>query len=191
MARSFRVRTSSAKARPSEDRADVIERGNDLVIVVADGAGGMRGAADASQTVVDAVRSMRPNADLRSMLTDVDRALAQAAIGETTAIVAIVSEDGSILGASVGDSEAWIVGATTIDELTGSQDRRRLGSGRAEPTLFSRTALEGTLIVATDGLFKYAPRTAIAAVVRTCSHPADALIESTNTPDDITIVTVR
>ena len=187
MGRSFHVRSAGS----ASDRGEVLERDGDLVIVVADGAGGMRGGADASRTVVEVVRTMGKHPDLPSMLAKIDSALFTGAVGETTAIVAIVSGAGAIIGASVGDSEAWIVTPDSIDDLTDGQDRRRLGSGRAAPVSFARAALEGTLIVGTDGLFKYAPPNAIAAVVRNCANPAEALLQSTRTPDDITIVTVR
>ena len=48
----------------SEDRAEVLERGDDLVVVVADGAGGIRGGALASAALVQAVRAVAENPTL-------------------------------------------------------------------------------------------------------------------------------
>ena len=75
--------------------------------------------------------------------------------GETTAIVIVLSAKG-ITGTSVGDSEAWLVGPSGIDDLTASQHRRRLGSGAAVPAAFFRSPLDTVLVAGTDGLFKYA-----------------------------------
>ena len=41
-----------------EDRAEVFERGDDLVVVVADGAGGVRGGAVASAALVGMVQGV-------------------------------------------------------------------------------------------------------------------------------------
>ncbi len=43
--------------RRSEDRAEVFERGDALVVVIADGAGGVRGGAVASEALVDRGRN--------------------------------------------------------------------------------------------------------------------------------------
>jgi serine/threonine protein phosphatase PrpC len=82
--------------------------------------------------------------------------LAQSGLGgETTGVVAVIDEDG-IIGASVGDSAAWIVDATRHVDLTRRQIRKPLiGSGAALPVPFGHGPLNGTLLVASDGLFKY------------------------------------
>jgi len=164
----------------NEDRADVFERGYALVVVVADGAGGMRGGAAASDAVVSAVASavLDPAFDVHNVqnwmtvLADVDHKLACAMTGETTAVIAVVGPSG-ILGASAGDTEAWVIGKTCIDDLTAGQKKNRLGSGRAAPVSFYRSRLDGTLVLGSDGLFKYVSTEKIAEAVRG-SAPADA-----------------
>jgi hypothetical protein len=48
--------------------------------------------------------------------------------GETTGVVVVVSPAG-LIGVSVGDSAAWLITGTGIDDLTAGQRRARLGSG--------------------------------------------------------------
>ena len=70
--------------------------------------------------------------------------------GETTGIVIAISRDG-IIGASVGDSEAWIVSGDRFDDLTAGQPRKRLGSSKSifgvDPVVFRRSSFVGSLIV--------------------------------------------
>src|SRR5689334_5173787 len=75
--------------------------------------------------------------------------------GETTGIILIV-EGGRILGASTGDSEAWLFTAKGKQHLTKGQQRKPLvGSGEAEAVAFAFEPSEGLLLVASDGLWKY------------------------------------
>jgi serine/threonine protein phosphatase PrpC len=104
-----------------------------------------------------------------TLLRAVDQDLAAQGIGgETTAVIAIVSASG-VVGASVGDSGAWVVRADDHVDLTSAQVRKPLvGSGSAHPVRFEHGAFDGTLVVATDGLFKYARQ------ADTCSAARDA-----------------
>jgi len=99
------------------------------------------------------------------VLEEADGALAAKMAGETTCVVVVVGPMG-IVGVSAGDSEAWVVTASSIDDLTLHQKRARLGSGRAAPVAFERPALDGVLVAGTDGLFKYAASDEIAKVLR-------------------------
>ncbi len=61
-----------------------------------------------------------------------------------------------LTGASVGDSEAWVINEAEMLDLTSQQVRKpMIGSGSACPVPFGPTKFYGTLIMATDGLFKY------------------------------------
>lgn len=161
--RFIHARGLASSRRHSEDRADVIDRGGELVIVVADGAGGVRGGAVASDAFIEAVTNAAadPAFDLESVagwsnvFRRTDAELARKLCGETTGIVVVVTSRG-VLGVSAGDSEAYVVTTTDVDDLTASQNRKRLGSGKASPVPFFRAALDGVLVVGTDGLFKYA-----------------------------------
>jgi serine/threonine protein phosphatase PrpC len=203
------ARWLASSRRNSEDRAEVFERGRDLVVVVADGAGGLRGGTQAADALVEAARSrvegplaVNDNAldDTRSWMNSfiaVDAKIFAGVAGETTGVVVVVSAD-QLIGVSAGDSEAWVIDATSIDRLTESQARARLGSGAIAPIPFERRAVTGWLVVATDGLFKYAPAEEIAAAVRVggdVAAMARRLADITRTPagtyqDDLALVVV-
>ncbi len=188
--------------RYTEDRTDVTEHGGALVVVVADGAGGMRGGSTASDALVDAVRSRLAKSidpyDIRAwseLFKETDAALARVLGGETTGVLVVIGEHG-VVGVSAGDSEAWLVSATAIERLTEAQTRQRIGSGRSTATPFRRRSLEGTLVVGTDGLFKYVDA---ASIIAACSAPvidaADRLaalprLASGAYPDDVAAVIV-
>ena len=160
---------------PGEDRIAIIERDDALIVAVADGAGGLSGGAIAAELLIKLVRAAldAPTFEVQraqawlELLAEADLALeADPRAGETTAVVMAIAARG-VVGASLGDSGAWLVSADGIDDLTAQQHRKlRLGSGRTRPVPFSRPKLDGTLLVATDGLFNYAPAERIAAVVR-------------------------
>jgi serine/threonine protein phosphatase PrpC len=197
-------RTLASGRQSSEDRAEVFERGDDLVIVVADGAGGMRGGAAASAALVDTVRAVAedPTLDVyddelwATLLKDADAMLATRMTGETTGVVLVLGAKG-LTGVSVGDSEALIVGAKSVDDLTRGQETPRLGSGRAVPVAFRRGPLVGALLVSTDGLFKFASQARIAATVRDgeIARAAERLAALVQLPsgsfqDDVALVVV-
>lgn len=188
--------------RYTEDRTDVTEHGGVLLVVVADGAGGMRGGSTASEALVDAVRSRLAKSidpyDIRAwseLFNETDAALARVLGGETTAVLVVIGEHG-VVGVSAGDSEAWLVSATAIDRLTEGQSRQRIGSGRSSATPFHRRSLEGTLVVGTDGLFKYVDAASISAACgASVIDAADRLaglprLASGAYPDDVAAVLV-
>ncbi len=149
-----------------EDRVDVIHGEKRSVIVVADGAGGVGSGDLAAESVVREVRanfeSIHSADEWVDLLRQIDR---QIGAGESTAVVVDIRPYG-IAGASVGDSQAWIVDDTEIIDLTRDQTRKPLiGSGVAQPVGFSFPPLNGLLIAATDGLFDYAKRDDIARMV--------------------------
>jgi serine/threonine protein phosphatase PrpC len=175
-----------------------------IVIVVADGSGGMAGAGRAAELVlssVDAALRASPSTDWPRVLSLADDVIHRDRdAGETTAVVVSVSAAGAIRGASAGDSEAVVVRGESLDDLTAGQARkRRLGNGRGGVTGFERGSLDGTLIVATDGLVSYTSWEAIVravAVEREVEGLAAAMVELVRLPrggfmDDIGVVVVR
>lgn len=110
------------------------------------------------------------------MFEETDAALSRVLGGETTGVLVVIGEHG-VVGVSAGDSEAWLVSAKAIDRLTEAQTHQRIGSGRSTATPFHLRGLEGTLVVGTDGLFKYVDA---ASIVAACSAPvidaADRLV---------------
>lgn len=174
----YAVRTASYRSN-SEDRAVALALDGRLVLLLADGSGGIPGGSAAADVVVDFVNERAAELPDVQSCVDMLRAadpLVMSTGGETTAELLVIDENG-ISGASGGDSEAWIVkddGA--IDDLTERQHlKKRLGSGRAAPVGFERRRLlRGTMIVGTDGLFRYAMKEAIVEVVLEAETPDEA-----------------
>jgi serine/threonine protein phosphatase PrpC len=201
----FHAKLLASSRQHSEDRAETFECGSELLVVVADGAGGLGGGAAAAGAIVRIVHDgvMDPASDMHDAdgrvraLEAADARLAQMG-GETTGVLVVVGHDG-LIGVSAGDSEAWLVTASLVDDLTGTQSRARLGSGRAAPVSFRRPLIEGTLVIATDGLFRYASADAIVAAVRTAvdvDSAARHLASLVRMPsgayqDDVALVVVR
>ena len=171
--------------RRGEDRVNVIDHPKGKVIVLADGAGGTSGGAEAADTVtawtkayVDRAKDIAPASQWGELLARIDRQI-QFENGQSTAVIVAVTEEG-VSGASVGDSAAWIVGEENLDDLTVAQIRKPLlGTGAAKPLTFERNAFIGTILVASDGLVKYAPYARICEIARWPNLPeaAKALID--------------
>jgi serine/threonine protein phosphatase PrpC len=198
------AKTIQAGGKELQDRAAFFQLGSTLVLVVADGAGGLSGGAEAAEFVVHRLQELASplclSAEgLRDLLEKVDREMADlGTFGETTAVVVALSEKG-IAGASVGDSGAWALSPSKADDLTASQSRKPfIGSGRAIPVSFSRNEFAGTLLLASDGLLKYASQQRIASVAQATDlnegiqslvalvrYPSGAL------PDDVAILLAR
>jgi PPM family protein phosphatase len=132
------------------------------LVAVADGAGGTGGGAAAADRLIVALSKLTTEAastDWWTVLSEFDEELAaRRSGGETTAVVAFVDGD-RIVGASVGDSSAWLISTTgEATDLTALQRRKPLlGSGEALPVEFEAERRGGRLLLATDGLTKYAP----------------------------------
>lgn len=190
-----------------DDRVALVERGDVSIVVLADGAGGLAGGAVAAEHLIAIVREnvslatfapMNPESWVELLeRADVDVSQHSGA-GETTAVLVAVSEHG-LVGASAGDSGAWVVHPDRVDELTAAQERKlRIGSERARPLSFIRPRLGGTLLVATDGLLSYASRESIARLVQQpdLGQAARELIQLVRLPtgtlrDDVGVVLVR
>jgi len=191
-----------------EDRLVVLpgdktpEADDEILLAVADGAGGTGSGAQAAEAALAAF----PGGDLAALdpaalachLAAADARVATTG-GETTCVLAVVS-GGVVRGASVGDSQAWLVGDDgTVVDLTGGQRRKPLlGSGRAEAVPFGPVPLAGTLLLGSDGLFNYVPRARIVELARAADLdgvPA-ALVEAARLRDgslwdDIAIIALR
>ncbi len=196
----------------NEDRAEIIEAGDALILVVADGVGGRANGGPAAQKTVDIARKAiggeRPNDEAQiwvERLAGIDRMLERDKnVGQTTAVIAAVASNGfgrgdKIVGASVGDSGAWLVMNDRVEDLTQRQIAKpHLGTGAASPVPFQCDWNEGTLLLGTDGLFKYADAARIAEIARhsDLEQAAQQLIELARLPsgafqDDISVLLCR
>jgi serine/threonine protein phosphatase PrpC len=188
-----------------QDRALILPFSGGLLLAVADGAGGIGGGAEAADLAVSwlAEHSSRlvsaAPEELCCLLTTLDGVLLDdRSAGETTLVLALVRGD-EVVGASVGDSEAWLIGHEGYAALTEDQRRKPLlGSGEAFPVAF-HAELEGrSLLLGTDGLFRYAKPAALCAAVAT-SRIADlpaALVaairlQSGTLQDDVALAVCR
>jgi serine/threonine protein phosphatase PrpC len=182
---------------PGQDHAGAFDLDGGLVLVVADGAGGTSGGAEAAQSVIDAVGELEASdTNWVSFLGKLDGQLsADASVGETTAVIAFI-RDGYVHGASVGDSEAWLVDEGQVADLTENQRRKPLlGSGLAKPVAFGPVAFAGVLVLGSDGLFKYVDPGKIRrlSAIVPVTEAADALLQAARLPsgsfqDDISVI---
>ncbi len=187
--------------RPShdegQDRIGVWQTDSGLTIALADGAGGVSGAATAAQSLLDFVDiDSTPALQASDIISALDQRLASTNGGQSTAVVLTLSADG-VVGASVGDSGAWIIRGGSIEDLTSLQNRKPLvGTGSCVPVAFSAGRLrDGTLLVASDGLLKYAKRADIARVAQEADLEAAAAglvhlvtLRAGKVPDDVSVV---
>ncbi len=193
------MRTATASESPqknTEDRLFVRAVGDRILAAVADGAGGTSGGAAAADLTIQALADFDLSEDpvfWVMRLTEIDRRIAQS--GETTAVLAVVTPR-LIVGASVGDSGAWLVHKEKATVLTSSQKRKPLlGSGAAIPTLFRCEDSGGIVLLASDGLLKYASQERICDVLKSHSFeqaPAALInlvrLKSGTLQDDVAIV---
>lgn len=156
--------TFAAGAR-CDDHVGVVRRDDGVVLVLADGAGNNSDGGPTAQWLVDQVSERArtckqiPSADLLAQWAqELDvQWFATGSRGESTLVIVAIS-DGKIQGASVGDSGAWLVHSGSHHELTGEQRRRPLlGQNRATVVPFGPVPFHGVVLVASDGLLKYAP----------------------------------
>jgi len=119
-----------------EDRVLVEHSGSRTLVVVADGAGGTGGgAAAAAMACSIAAQRLRTGGtgtaeDWARCLYEADQAVVRTG-GQCTAVVVEISE-GRVVGASVGDSGAWLLTGKAIVDLTENQHRKPLlGSDEA------------------------------------------------------------
>jgi serine/threonine protein phosphatase PrpC len=95
------------------------------------------------------------------VLAEIDRQLGDdPRAGETTLVVVAVWSEG-LAGASVGDSVAYLIGDQLHDVTCRQQRKPLLGSGAAHSVPFHVPFMGGTLLVASDGLWKYTDPAAI------------------------------
>ena len=159
---------------------------------------GARAADAAIQHVrhrLDASGKLEPQAIVR----DADTAVRAAAHGGQTTLILVVIDRSGVRGSSVGDSEAWIVRDGGVTRLTERQRRKPLlGSGEAVAVPFGAAPLDGTLVVGSDGLFKYTSAAKSAEAAR--SPEVDGIPErlvdlvrlrSGSVPDDVAVVVCR
>ena len=190
------TRVEEARIGRGEDRIAVLRLRDRTVVVLADGAGGTGGGAAAADRVCTAAVEARQGGicDWAPWLSLLDSEMAARSAGLAAAVVLEILGDGRVSGASIGDCEVWVFGAHPFC-LTYRQARKPLlGDGSASPVAFAYSFGGGTLVAATDGLWKYAGRNefAEAARRRPLEEAAGALVDAARLPsgalpDDVAV----
>jgi serine/threonine protein phosphatase PrpC len=139
----------------SHDRLCVLRDAHRTLIALADGADSRDAAQTAAaRTVTELARCFRNGVlpedprDWVMLLEGIDHAvLADSDAGEASALVMLVQQ-GVVVGASVGDSLAYVARAPGEAELlsAGQRNARRIGTGLAAPIAFGPVELDGRLI---------------------------------------------
>lgn len=181
-----------------QDRAGVFGRDDGIVIALADGAGGTGNGATAAQAIIDAASAARADGDWFTLLTDVDQQPKRLGGGQSTAVILSITRSG-IFGASVGDSGAWLIAGPNLLVLTDGQDRKPLVGGGCNPFRVTAPPLGSrTLLVASDGLLRYAKPHEIARIASgvDLAIAARALVDLVRLPtsglqDDVSVVLCR
>lgn len=170
----WQVAIAADSYRPAaEDRLGAWPTRYGHLVAVADGMGGRAGGAAAAELAVRGMAAYArwpafPNpAALADLLRQIDLdAAGREDVGETTAVVCAVSDRG-VSGAAVGDSAAWWVTAEGVTVLTdGAWPKPWVGGGAARPFGFAAPAGPGTLVLMTDGVWKYADPKVLAEIAR-------------------------
>lgn len=185
--------------RVCQDAAGIFERPQGIVLVVADGAGGIEDGEVASRSVIDTVRQAcrEPTAhvDWRQVLRQADHAVAS---GQSTACIVELTAAG-LRGASVGDSGVgFLSGDDLVFPSDGQQRKPLLGTGEAVPTSFTAVWDGSPVIVASDGFWNYVRRDRLLAELRFIDFPvmATTLAEMVRLPsgglaDDVAVACAR
>jgi serine/threonine protein phosphatase PrpC len=194
------IATRIAESSPGrgEDRIAVLESIGHRTILVADGAGGVSGGAAAAEYLCRSLTgdTLHEARDWSDWLAQCDAALAARSTGLAAAVVLSMAASGEIRGASVGDCEAWLFAGGEPVNLTAQQVRKPLlGDGAAIPVSFRARVAHGTIVIASDGLWKYVGLAGIAkaAALRPLEAALEALVGSARLrsgalQDDVAIV---
>jgi hypothetical protein len=142
-----------------EDRVTVIEFEDGVVLAAADGAGGTGNSDQAAETVIRELTASASLAHDQDAWCDILRQIDfRIGTGESTCVVVALSSTGMV-GASVGDSKAWLIENGELNDLTRGQVRKPLlGTGESVPVGFCHPPSQGLLLVATDGFCNYVRR---------------------------------
>jgi serine/threonine protein phosphatase PrpC len=185
-----------------QDRAMATPVPGGYLVALADGAGGTGNGAVAAERLMTCVAKLAQNAassDWFEILCEFDYELSTGRSGgETTGVIALINGVG-VRGASVGDSAAWLISTSgAMVDMTARQRRRpMLGSGEALPVEFEADHRGSRILLASDGLIKYAPADQVCAIAMrgSATEAANELANCVRLPsgafhDDVAVIIV-
>lgn len=184
------------------ETAIFFDREGVLVLVLADGVIGAPGARAAERVAVLLMGYLRAHKlDLRDpvtwvmLLAQLDTDLCDEVDAGECGVCLVAIADGVIVGASVGESCALLVGERGSRQLTERQHvRPRVGDGGARPVAFGPVEAYGRLVVVSDGLLRVASLHEIAGATRRAKAgrlaPEVAALAGPLAEDDVTVLGV-
>lgn len=165
----------------NQDRTLIINEHERCLLAIADGAGGHGDGAAAAEFALAAIQSASINSHAsnslfwQSQLMLIDRRLEARQLGATTLVIVVISNQ-RVVGSSVGDSRAWLIGHEQGAELTCGQHRKPLlGDGGIMPVPFDMPYRSEAVLLGTDGLFNYANSDQLKTAVQSRQNPADII----------------
>jgi serine/threonine protein phosphatase PrpC len=188
-----------ASGQRGQDRVRVVALDGGVVIAVADGACGTGAGTEAAETVIREVTAAASlERDPEAWCAVLRQTDLRVGAGEATCVVVARSARG-IVGASVGDSRAWLLEEDGVNDLTRGQLRKPLlGTGAARPVGFHHPPARGLLLVCTGGFCNYVRRERLLREVHWIDFPVlpRKLVEMVRLPsgelwDDVGIVACR
>ena len=182
----YRISTATRVVAGSadEDRVSCVETPDGLTIVLADGAGGIAGGRQAAEfTTNRKLANLSSKEDCEDHLRQLDTDLLKSTTAGEAACSMLVLRKNQFFGASVGDCGVWALTSEAIFDLTKNQIRKPLlGSGQAKPVGFGPHFLNDPVVIASDGLLKYAARSAYDEIrlrrFSSIEDSADALVDA-------------
>ncbi|MCE2026693.1 PP2C family protein-serine/threonine phosphatase [Sessilibacter corallicola] len=158
--------------RKGDDELLVVEKNQVIWFCLSDGAGGTGNGSVASRFIVDSFKAVMSSDEFKSpdnfetFLRKIDKALFQSNLASEATVIVGKIENNVVMGASVGDSQAWFYASNYTYQLTSLQYRRPLlGSGRCVAVGFGPLELQRYLLIGSDGLFNYCQQKTLRAVL--------------------------
>ena len=191
------VRVEQAGSR-GEDRAVIYPFADSTTVVLADGAGGTTGGAEAADLLITTLAKPLPPVPvaLCDALLEADTALDTDRFSGTAACALLCFDNKTLAGAVVGDVDVFRISGDSIESLVEHRDvKSTLGRNECWPASFEMHRATMRVLLCSDGLWKYIKRKNIvrAASIADLDTAADALVNETRLPngtlqDDVSVV---
>ncbi len=198
----YKISTHIEQSDLGQDSLVILSKNETVLFCLADGAGGVSGGKEAAQFVshvshLTELDSLHSPEEFEAYLRNMDAHIySDPLLGETTAIIGKI-HNGELIGASVGDSECWLLSDEFDYELTSMKvNKPLLGSSSSQPIGFGPIGFHGVILIGSDGLFKYAEREKIKELSLSsnsvaANYVALAQLRSGVFPDDVAVIEIR